>query len=401
MTLKITNIGKIVTSDPEGKEVLTLTNQEILISDGKIRMIASTVGEGDEILNAEGGVITPGLVDAHTHPVFTSLRIEEFALRAVGMSYQEIAAAGGGILASVRAVREASQEELEEAILQRLEKFLALGTTTLEAKSGYGLSLEAELKSLRALKHAADRSMIDVVVTFLGAHDFPQEYRRRKDDYVALICEEMIPAVAEENLAEYCDVFCEKGWYTVEQSRQILETAINYGLKPRLHADEFTDSGAASLAAEIGATSADHLMYVSEVGLRKMGVAGVVATLLPGTTFFLGQQMFAPARKIIDAGLTVALATDYNPGSSFIQSLPFIMSLASLYLQMTVEEAFRAVTFGGAAALQKQEQMGTITVGRQADIVLWAIDDLAELACRIGENRVQAIVKRGEIMKLS
>ncbi|MFQ6609099.1 MAG: imidazolonepropionase, partial [Fidelibacterota bacterium] len=329
------------------------------------------------------------------------LRIEEFALRAVGMSYQEIAAAGGGILASVRAVREASQEELEEAILQRLEKFLALGTTTLEAKSGYGLSLEAELKSLRALKHAADRSMIDVVVTFLGAHDFPQEYRRRKDDYVALICEEMIPAVAEENLAEYCDVFCEKGWYTVEQSRQILETAINYGLKPRLHADEFTDSGAASLAAEIGATSADHLMYVSEVGLRKMGVAGVVATLLPGTTFFLGQQMFAPARKIIDAGLTVALATDYNPGSSFIQSLPFIMSLASLYLQMTVEEAFRAVTFGGAAALQKQEQMGTITVGRQADIVLWAIDDLAELACRIGENRVQAIVKRGEIMKLS
>jgi len=228
-------------------------------------------------------------------------------MRAAGKSYQEIAAAGGGILSSVRGVREASEDVLEEKVFSRLKKFLALGTTTVEAKSGYGLSVEDELKSLRALKRASKRSEVDVVPTFLGAHDFPAEYRNRKDDYVSLVCEEMIPAVAEENLAEQCDVFCENGWFDVSQSRRILKAAAEYGLKPRLHADEFEDSGAASLAAELGAASADHLMHVSEEGLEKMREAGVVATLLPGTTFFLGKSEYAPARMIIDKGITIAI----------------------------------------------------------------------------------------------
>ncbi len=395
MSQKITNIEKLVTYNSSSKKVVESTNQEILVSDGNIEEIGAEVSNTEKVVDAGGGLVTPGFVDSHTHPVFADVRAEEFAMRAAGKSYQEIAAAGGGILSTVRGVRDASEDVLEESVFSRLEKFLALGTTTVEAKSGYGLSVEDELKSLRALKRAAKRSEVDVVPTFLGAHDFPAEYRHRKDDYVSLVCEEMIPAVAEENLAEQCDVFCENGWFDVGQSRRILEAASEYGLKPRLHADEFEDSGAASLAAELGAASADHLMHVSEEGLEKMREADVVATLLPGTTFFLGKSEYAPARMIIDKGLTIALATDYNPGSSFIQSMSFIIGLACLYLHMTVEEAFTAATFGGAAALRREESIGTIEVGKQADLIIWDVLELSELAYRVGENRVKTIIKSG------
>ncbi len=400
MSLKITNIGKLVTYNPSSGKVEESTKQEIFISDDRIAKIGNDVGDAENVVNAGNGLVTPGFVDSHTHPVFAEVRSEEFALRAEGKSYQEIAADGGGILSTVRGVCDASEDELVEKVFTRLEKFLALGTTTLEAKSGYGLSVKDELKSLRALKRASQRSEVDVVPTFLGAHDFPAEYRDRRDEYVSLICEEMIQAVTAENLAEYCDVFCEKGWFDLEQSRRIFETAADHGLQPRLHADEFEDSGAASLAAELGAASADHLMHVSDEGLAKMKEAGVVATLLPGTTFFLGKSKYAPARKILDSGITVALATDYNPGSSFIQSMPLIMSLACLHLDMTVEEVFTAATFGGASALQRQDTVGSIEVGKQADLVIWDEQELSEIAYRVGESRVQLIIKSGNLVSL-
>ena len=398
MSLKIKNIGKLVTYNSSSAKLEEFTNQEILISDGKIEKIGNDIGDAEQEVDASGGLVTPGFVDSHTHPVFTDLREEEFAVRAAGKSYQEIAAEGGGILSTVRGVRDASEDVLEEKVVRRLNQFLALGTTTVEAKSGYGLSVEDELKSLKAIKKAGERSNVDVVLTFLGAHDFPAEYRERKDEYVSLVCEEMIPTVAEENLAEFCDVFCENGWFDVEQSRKILVTAADYGLKSRLHADEFEDSGAASLAAELRAASADHLMHVSDEGLVKMKEAGVVATLLPGTTFFLGKSEYAPARKILDSGITVALATDYNPGSCFIQSMPIIMNLACLHLDMTVEEVFQAATFGGASALLRQDSVGSIEVGKQADLVIWDLEELPEIAYRAEESRIQKIIKSGELV---
>ncbi|SUZ89480.1 uncharacterized protein METZ01_LOCUS42334, partial [marine metagenome] len=270
MKTKITNISTICTWSPAEGKLLTLSDVEILVEDSTIIQISKTVGGAEEEIDADGALITPGFVDSHTHPIFSGNRANEFGMRVSGKSYEEIASMGGGIISSINGVRNASEEQLLEECLERINFFLVHGTTTIEAKSGYGLTIEDELKSLRVIKRLNESSPLDIIPTFMGAHAFPPEFKNDHQGYVRLICEEMIPVVAEENLAEFCDVFCENGYFTLDDSRKILETAKEYGLTPRLHADEFVDSGAAGLSAEVGAISADHLMAVSDEGIQKM-----------------------------------------------------------------------------------------------------------------------------------
>ena len=320
-------------------------------------------------------------------------------MRVAGKSYEEIASSGGGIISSIQGVRNASEDQLFEECLVRVNFFLAHGTTTIEAKSGYGLTTEDELKSLRVIKRLNKKSQLDIIPTFMGAHAIPPEFKDNPSGYVDLICEEMIPAVAEEKLAEYCDVFCEEGYFSVIDCRKILETAINYDLKPRLHADEFTDSGAAELAAEVGAISADHLMAVSDAGIKAMAEKGVIATLLPGSTLFLGKNKYAPGRKMIDLGCEIALATDFNPGSCTLQSMPLIISLCNLYCGLTIEEAFKAATWNGARALNREKELGALSEGYQADLLFWELGSIEELPYWMGSDRILNVMKKGELLE--
>lgn len=398
MSLKITNIGQLATFNPETGKVEKSAGVEIECQDGLVTSIGSNLPSADKEIDASGSLVTPGFVDCHTHPVFAASRAEEFSQRTAGKTYQEIADAGGGIMSSVRSLRETDEVELVEAVKRRMERFLSLGTTTVEAKSGYGLSTQSELKSLSVLSKVAGEVAVDIVPTFLGAHDFPEDFSDNRGAYVDLICREMIPAVAEQGTAEFCDVFCEDGWFDVESSRRIMTTAREYGMKLRLHADEFKDSGAASLAAELKVLSADHLMHVSREAIARMAQAGVVATLLPGTTFFLAESEYAPARRLMDAGVEVAIATDFNPGSSMMQSMPFVMSLACLYMGMTVAEVFISATYCAAKSLGKEGVVGSLLPGKQADLVLWNLRTLEEIPYHIADNRVLAVVKKGKIV---
>ena len=370
----------------------------ISIDDGIITNINGADVSRDESIDCKGKLITPGFVDAHTHPVFVDGRGNEFMKRLAGVSYQEIAKQGGGINASISAVRNATEIELHDRVIKRMDKFIEMGTTTLEAKSGYGLDTESELKSLRVLDHVNSAHAIDIVSTFLGAHAIPPEFYGNPKGYFNLLCKEMIPAVAEQGIAKFCDVFCEEGYFNVNDSRIILQTAARYNLIPRIHADEFTDSGAAGLAAEIGAISADHLMAVSDQGIKDMANAGVMAILLPGTTFFLGDHSYAPARKLINAGIDVALATDFNPGSCHIQSMPFIISLACLYLDLTIDEALIAATWTGACALNVEENVGSIEVGKKADLIVWDLDTPEEIPYNMTSVPIQNVIKNGNLV---
>ena len=316
-------------------------------------------------------------------------------MRLAGASYQEIAENGGGILTSIKGVRNASEDELVERVKKRMTRFLNLGTTTIEAKSGYGLDTESELKSLRVLDRVHRDHPIDIVPTFLGAHAFPPEFSDDLDGYMDLLCDEMIPAIGEQGIAQYCDVFCEQGYFSVEQSRRILETGKTYGLIPRLHADEFENSGAAELAGEMGAVTADHLMSVSDAGIRALSDMGVTATLLPGTTFFLGSNSYAPARKLADAGVCLALATDFNPGSSHLQSMPLMISLACSYLKLSVEEAFRAATWQSAITLNIHDKAGSVEVGKNADLVIWDLERLIEIPYFTSDVPIYKVIKSG------
>ena len=398
MKTKITNIGSIVTWSPEEDKLLTLPNVEILVEDSTIVQISKTVGDAEEEIDADGALITPGFVDSHTHPIFSGNRANEFGMRVSGKSYEEIASMGGGIISSINGVRNASEEQLLEECLERINFFLVHGTTTIEAKSGYGLTVEDELKSLRVIKRLNEASPLDIIPTFMGAHDFPPEFKNDHQGYVRVICDEMIPAVAEENLADFCDVFCEDGYFSIKDSRRILETAQKHGLTPRLHADEFVDSGAAELAAEVGAVSADHLMAVSDKGIQSMADAGVIATLLPGTTLFLGKTGYAPGRKIIDFGCDVALATDFNPGSCTIQSMPLIISLATLYCGLTIEEAFKAATWNGAKVISREHQIGVVAKNYQADLLFWELSSIDEIPYWMGSDRILNVMKAGELL---
>jgi imidazolonepropionase len=350
-----------------------------------------------ERLDGGGGTLVPGFVDPHTHLPWAGDRAEEFAQRLAGKSYLEIAAAGGGILSTVRATREASEEELAAQIAPRLDRMLALGTTTAEAKSGYGLSLDDELKQLRAIRRAAADHPVDLVPTLLAAHEIPPEHRHERQRYVDLICDEIVPATAEAGLARFCDVFCEKGVFTAEESRRVLVAGQEHGLRPRLHADEFADSGGAELAAELGALSADHLMAASEKGIEAMAAAGVTAVLLPGTSFFLMKHTWAPARRLVEAGVPVALATDCNPGSSNTESMPMVFVLAIFELGLSIEEALVAATVNAACCLGLGREIGTIEEGKRADLVLLSEPSLFHLAYHFGGNPVAAVVKSGRL----
>ena len=395
MMLKLTNISQLVSYQSVSDTIQTMSNIEILIEEETIRAIGPTVGNADEIVDCSGRLVTPGFIDPHTHPVFYKGREEEYAMRLAGASYQEIAENGGGILTSIKGVRNASEDELVERVKKRMTRFLNLGTTTIEAKSGYGLDTESELKSLRVLDRVRRDHPIDIVPTFLGAHAFPPEFSDDLDGYMDLLCDEMIPAIGEQGIAQYCDVFCEQGYFSVEQSRRILETGKTYGLIPRLHADEFENSGAAELAGEMGAVTADHLMSVSDAGISALSDMGVTATLLPGTTFFLGSNSYAPARKLADAGVCLALATDFNPGSSHLQSMPLMISLACSYLKLSVEEAFRAATWQSAITLNIHDKAGSVEVGKNADLVIWDLERLIEIPYFTSDVPIYKVIKSG------
>ncbi|HLZ45740.1 MAG TPA: imidazolonepropionase [Gemmatimonadales bacterium] len=341
------------------------------------------------------GVIFPGLIDCHTHGVFGAPRLDDHERRALGVDYKAIAAAGGGILQSVRDVRSRPEEELVALTRDRLATLLAHGATTIEVKSGYGLELEAELKQLRVIRLVGNSLPATLVPTFLGAHEIPPEYRGNRAAYVRLICDEMIPVVAREKLARACDVFCEPGVYTIAESRQILTAARAHGLTVKLHADELEGSGGAELAAELGALSADHLAGVSDAGIQALANSSTVAVLLPATMIFLGKRSQAPARRLIEAGAAVALATDFNPGTSPTMSLPLIMALGVSQLGLRHAEVVTAVTINAAAALGLAGDRGQIAPGCVADLVIAPVDDWREVAYWMGTNVVSAVWTAG------
>jgi imidazolonepropionase len=389
------NIGQLTSYNPDSGEVETTSNTSLTIDGDRI-----AENSNGEAIDCGGSLVTPGFVDPHTHSVFLDSREEEFALRLSGVSYEVIAAQGGGINASINGVRNASKDALIERVSKRMDRFLKLGTTTVECKTGYGLDTKSELKSLQVIHEVNESHEIDIIPTFLGAHAFPPEFADEHEGYVDLLCAEMIPAVAEQGIAVFCDVFCENGYFNVDQSRRIFKTAKNHGLTPRLHADEFEDSGAAELAAEVGAVSADHLMAVSTAGLEKMAEYGVTATLLPGTTFFLGKDTYAPARKLLEKGIDVALATDFNPGSCQIQSMPFIISLACIHLGMTVEEAFASATYYSAKTLNLEGEVGSIAIGRKADLIIWDVEMLMNIPYNVTDMSIKMVIKNGKAIDL-
>jgi imidazolonepropionase len=347
-------------------------------------------------VDCTGCVLTPGFVDSHTHAVFGAWRASEYAQRVSGVSYMEIARRGGGINASIRDVRSLGEEALLELSVPRVRSLLEHGTTTVEIKSGYGLSTAAELKQLRVAGRLGEQLPITVVRTFLGAHEFPPEYRERREDYVALLIEEMIPAVADAGLASFCDVFCEPGVFTTEQSRHILEAAAERGLVPRLHADELENSGGAELAAELKAASADHLGAVSPAGIAALAATRTtVATLLPTTMLFLGRSQQAPARQLLNAGVTVALGTDFNPGSSPTPSMPLVLTLACSLLRMSPIEALYAATAAGARGLCLEAGWGMLRRGAPADILVWDVLDFGEIPYRFGSAPLREVWRHG------
>ena len=393
-SIKLENIGCLIIESSSGLEYKNDTS--VLLKGDCIESIGS--GSADTIIDCKGKLVTPGFVDSHTHLIFNNLRIQEHQMRLSGATYEEIANNGGGIVSSVESVQSATPKELFNIAIPRLDRFISMGTTTIEAKSGYGLNTESELKSLKVISKLSEKHAIDIIPTFMGAHAFPVEYEDKKDAYVDLVINEMIPEIEKQGIAKFIDVFCEEGYFDIDQSKRILQAGISAGLKPRVHADEFHNFGASLMAGEMGAVSADHLMKIDEKGIRSLKNNKVVATLLPGTTFFLNKDSYAPARKLIDEGITVALATDFNPGSCHIQSMPFIITLAVMKLQMTIEEAFLAATLHGAKSLGLQNEIGSIAVGKKADLIIWDISKLSEIPYYVSNHPIRHVIKNGKLV---
>jgi imidazolonepropionase len=351
---------------------------------------------GGIVVDAGGGSVVPGFVDAHTHVVFAGDRRDELRRRLAGETYAQIASDGGGIVATVRATRAASEEQLGAETRGRLDEMLRAGTTTCEAKSGYGLTLESELKMLRVIRSLAASHTIELSPTFMGAHEIPTEYRDQRRAYVDLIVDEMIPAVARESLAEWCDVFCESGVFTPVESRHILERARGAGMKLRIHADELGPSGGSLVAAEARVRSADHLIFLDASGATALAAAGVVATLLPIASFYLKLGRFAPARMLIERGVPVALATDVNPGGGFSPSMPFAMALACFGMGLTFEEALVGATVNGAYSLDRDDRVGSLETGKQMDAVIVAGPPVELI--RVGVDTIRAVIKKGRLV---
>lgn len=407
----IKNAAQIVTcsgfSAKFGKDMSELHVIEkgaVIIEDGIIQAVGSTeeilkdVDESKyEVVDAAGKAILPGFVDSHTHFVFGGYREEEFNWRLRGDSYMEIMERGGGIINSVEGTKNASKEELIALGKKRLDSMLSFGVTTVEGKSGYGLDYDTEIKQLEVMAELEKIHPLDIVKTYLGAHAVPKTYKGKEDLFIDEIIEKVLPVVVKRNLAEFCDIFCEKNVFSVEQSRRLLSKAREMGMKLKLHADEIVQLGGAELAAELGAVSADHLLQASDKGIEDMAKAGVVATLLPCTAFSLKEE-YARGRYMIDQNCAVALATDMNPGSCFTESIPLVFALATLYMHMSIEEAITALTINGAAAVGRADQIGSIDVGKKGDIVILEFPSYKFIPYHIGVSTVEKVIKDGVLV---
>ena len=407
--LLIKNAEELLTLFPssEGESGLgMIKNGTVAIKEGKIFWIGKTeecpkeisLGRGGHEIDATGKVVMPGLIDAHTHLIFAGSRENEFEQRIQGLSYLDIAEKGGGILSTVEATRKASFDELFSLGKERLDRMLYKGVTTIEAKSGYGLSLNDEIKILKVMRALQEVHAVEIVPTFLGAHTLPKEFRNVRTRYIDLLTKEMIPRVAEERLAEFCDVFCEERAFTLEEAKKILETGKDYGLRPKIHADQLSPGGGAELAAEVGAFSADHLEHVSQKGIKKMAEKEVTAVLLPGASFFLAMKKFPPAREMIKQGVSVSLATDLNPGSSMTESLPLMMTMGCIMYKMVPSEVIQGTTIHAARSMGREKEIGSLEVGKQADILLLAIPNYRYLPYHFGVDHVEAVIKKGEVV---
>jgi len=421
MDLLLTNIGTLATpigttaqkGDAQG-EISIISNATIGVKDGKIVYISScdvtnedypgdlvnlpiALDDTTRVIDCGGKLVTPGLVDSHTHLIFGGWRQKELGLKLAGVPYLDILKSGGGILNTVKHTRTANEAELAEKGEKLLDEMLRLGVTTCEAKSGYGLSTEEELKQLRVIKELNEKQPVDLVPTFMGAHAVPNEYANNRSEYIELIINEMLPAVAKEKLAEFCDIFCESSVFTPEESLRILTEAKKYGMTPKMHADEINPIGGAEMAAQVGAISAEHLIQASDEGIRAMAEKNVTAILLPATSFYLDKP-YARARDMINENVAVAVATDFNPGSSPGLNIQLAMNIACLKYKMTPAEVLTAVTLNGAAAINRADVCGSIEVGKQADILIWDACDLDYIFYRFGSNLVDTVIKNGKIV---
>lgn len=404
-TLVIHHLEQLVTVEPSRTTTENplgiIPNGALAVEGGKIVWIGTSADirladyPDAEWIDGSGKILLPGFIDSHTHPVFAGNRADEFEMRLQGATYLDIAAKGGGIRKTVEATRQASEDTLFTLARQHLMTMLSFGVTTVEAKSGYGLDWASEQKSLRVIRRLQQSLPVDVRATFMGAHDIPPEYKTNPDAYVDILCREQIPAVAEAGLAEFCDVFTEDGYFTVEQTRRVLEAARAHGLKLKVHAEEFCDFGGAILAGEMNAISADHLLHLSDEGIAALKKGGTVATLLPGTAYYLRLKQYAPARKILDAGVPLALATDFNPGSCMCNNLQLIMHLACLQMGMLPAEVIRGVTLYGAMALDLHHDRGSLTVGKRADLALFQASTYNELLYHFGVNHLSQVFIEG------
>ncbi len=399
----VSPVGPAPLAGADQGRVDTLREAAVAARDGRIVFVGTADAcrtrvrllPGGRALDGRGLTAVPGFVDPHTHAVFAGDRRDELRARLAGATYAEIAARGGGIVGTVAATRQASEAALVDAALPRLAEMLRCGTTTCEVKSGYGLELGAELRMLGAIRHLRSRQPVEIVPTFMGAHEVPVEWRRDPDGYVTCVVEEMIPAVAAEGLAEWCDVFCETGVFTPGQSERILRAGAVHGLRPRVHADELGPSGGSQVAARVGARSADHLVHVGPEGIAALLEGRVCATLLPIAAFYLKLGRFAPARELIGAGVPVALATDLNPGGGFSPSMPFAMALACFGMRMTFEEALVASTINAAYAVDRHDRVGSLEAGKQLDAVI--LDGEGVDLLKVGVPAIRAVVKRGVV----
>jgi imidazolonepropionase len=405
----VTCSGRSAKRGPAMAELGIIADGAIVIENGTISRVGPTAAvlaalqatgtdlTSFEAIDAAGKAVLPGFVDSHTHLVFAGDRAEEYGWRLRGDGYMDILRRGGGILSTVRATRAASREALIELGQKRLDSMLAFGVTTVEGKSGYGLDRQTEIRQLEAMGDLDRIHPVDVVATFMGAHAVPPEYQGRTDAFVEFLLADVVPEVAARGLAEFCDVFCEQNVFSIAQSRRLLTAAAQAGLKPKLHADEIVPLGGAELAAEIGAVSADHLLHASDEGLRRMASAGVVATLLPTTAFSL-REPYARGRAMIDAGCAVALATDFNPGSCFSESIPLAAALAALYMQLSPEEIVTALTLNGAAAVGRAERIGSLEPGKQGDLVVLEHPSYRFIPYHLGVSTVEKVIKRGGVV---
>jgi imidazolonepropionase len=411
MNLVVRNAAQILRVPSAGQRALLgrglrdvgiINDGALMVRDGIVVWLGRTTDlpplpAGTEIIDAAGKVVLPGFVDCHTHLVFAGTREDEFEQRLQGLSYQEIAAHGGGINATVRRVRAASKDELKALARRRLDRLLSFGVTTIEVKSGYGLSVADEIKCLEVIAELNAEGPLELVPTFLGAHAVPPEFRSDRAGYIRLLTDEMLPEVARRKLADFCDVFCETGVFSLAESERILTRAHDLGLRLKLHADELTPLGGAELAARLGAVSADHLLCISDAGIEALAASATVATLLPGTAFFLGVAP-APARRLIERGVAVALASDCNPGTCPTENLPLVGTIACTQMKMLPAEVVTALTLNAAAAVGRSKRLGSLEVGKQADLAIWDMPDYRQLFYHFGVSHAWRVLKRGRVV---